>query len=85
MPSGTESTVKSIDFVEEHLEEAYAPMSVTLTLNDDINISRGDTLVKADEKQPGIELDITLDVCWFNERPAAVRNKYVIRQAFRRI
>ena len=44
--------MKSIDFVEEHLEEAYAPMSVTLTLNDDINISRGDTLVKADEKQP---------------------------------
>lgn len=81
LPSGTESTVKSIDFVEEHLEEAYAPMSVTLTLNDDINISRGDTLVKADEKQPGIEQDITLDVCWFNERPAAVRNKYVIRQA----
>ena len=44
--------MKSIDFVEEHLEEAYAPMSVTLTLNDDIDISRGDTLVKADEKQP---------------------------------
>lgn len=81
LPSGTESTVKSIDFVKEHLEEAYAPMSVTLTLNDDIDISRGDTLVKADEKQPGIEQDITLDVCWFNERPAAVRNKYVIRQA----
>ncbi len=56
-------------------------MSVTLTLNDDIDISRGDTLVKADEKQPSIEQDITLDVCWFNERPAAVRNKYVIRQA----
>ena len=73
--------MKSIDFVEEHLEEAYAPMSVTLTLNDDINISRGDTLVKADEKQPSIEQDITLDVCWFNERPAAVRNKHVIRQA----
>lgn len=73
--------MNSIDFVEEHLEEAYAPMSVTLTLNDDIDISRGDTLVKADEKQPGIEQDITLDVCWFNERPAAVRNKYVIRQA----
>ncbi len=52
LPSGTESTVKSIDFVEEHLEEAYAPMSVTLTLNDDIDISRGDTIVKADEKQP---------------------------------
>ena len=81
LPSGTESTVKSIDFVEEHLEEAYAPMSVTLTLNDDIDISRGDTLVKADEKQPSIEQDITLDVCWFNERPAAVRNKYAIRQA----
>ena len=38
-------------------------MSITLTLNDDIDISRGDTIVKADEKQPSIEQDITLDVC----------------------
>ena len=75
LPSGTESTVKSIDFVEEHLEEAYAPMSVTLTLNDDIDISRGDTLVKADEKQPSIEQDITLDVCWFNERPGLMTHR----------
>ena len=57
LPSGTESTVKSIDFVEEHLEEAYAPMSITLTLNDDIDISRGDTLVKIDKSARIFTLD----------------------------
>ena len=49
--------MKSIDFVEEHLEEAYAPMSITLTLNDDIDISRGDTLVKIDKSARIFTLD----------------------------
>ena len=38
-------------------------------------------LVKTEERQPQVEQDITLDVCWFNETPAQVRNKYIIRQA----
>lgn len=80
LPSGQESTVKSIDFIDQHLEEAFSPESVTILLEDDIDISRGDTLVKASEKQPKIERDITMNVCWFNERPAQVGNKYIIRQ-----
>lgn len=81
LPSGLESTVKSIDFAGESLDEAYAPESVTIRLNDEIDISRGDTLVKADEKQPHVELDVTLDVCWLNQTPAQIRKKYIIRQA----
>ena len=81
LPSGLESTVKSIDFAGESLDEAYAPESVTIRLNDDIDISRGDTLVKADEKQPQVEQDVTLDVCWLNQTPAQIRKKYIIRQA----
>ncbi|WP_206081675.1 sulfate adenylyltransferase subunit CysN [Hallella mizrahii] len=81
LPSGLESTVKSIDFAGESLDEAYAPESVTIRLNDEIDISRGDTLVKADEKQPHVEQDVTLDVCWLNQTPAQIRKKYIIRQA----
>lgn len=81
LPSGLESTVKSIDFAGDSLDEAYAPESVTIRLNDEIDISRGDTLVKADEKQPQVEQDVTLDVCWLNQTPAQIRKKYIIRQA----
>ena len=55
LPSGLESTVKSIDFAGESLDEAFAPESVTIRLDDEIDISRGDTLVRADEKQPHVE------------------------------
>ena len=81
LPSGLESTLKSIDFAGESLDEAYAPESVTIRLNDEIDISRGDTLVRADEKQPHVEQDVTLDVCWLNQTPAQIRKKYIIRQA----
>ncbi len=81
LPSGLESTVKSIDFAGESLDEAYAPEGVTIRLNDEIDISRGDTLVKADEKQPHVEQDVTLDVCWLNQTSAQIRKKYIIRQA----
>lgn len=81
LPSGLESTVKSIDFAGDSLDEAYAPESVTIRLNDEIDISRGDTIVKADEKQPHVEQDVTLDVCWLNQTPAQIRKKYIIRQA----
>ncbi len=81
LPSGLESTVKSIDFAGDSLDEAYAPESVTIRLNDEIDISRGDTLVKADEKQPQVEQDVTMDVCWLNQTPAQIRKKYIIRQA----
>ena len=51
--------MKSIDFAGESLDEAFAPESVTIRLDDEIDISRGDTLVRADEKQPHVEQDVT--------------------------
>lgn len=80
LPSGQESTVSSISIVDQELQQAAPPESVTIRVSDDIDISRGDTLVKADEVQPHIDQDITLNVCWFNERPLQPRNKYVLRQ-----
>ncbi len=81
LPSGLTSTVTHVTQAKEELAEATAPLSITLQLADDIDISRGDMLVKTDERPPQITQDITLDVCWFHERPAQVRRKYIIRQA----
>lgn len=81
LPSGLESVVTHITQAEKELSKAFPPESVTLQLADDIDISRGDLLVKADEPQPHQEQDITLDVCWFNEQPLRPRGKYLVRQA----
>ena len=80
LPSGIESEVTHLWQAKTEIDEAYAPESVTIELKDDIDISRGDTIVKADDLLPRQGQDITLDVCWFNERPLAVRNKYIVRQ-----
>jgi len=82
LPSGFNSTVKSVDVFEGTIEDAYAPMSVTLTLNDEIDISRGDMIVK-DNNQPESTQDIDLMVCWFNSRPLQLNGKYAIRHTTR--
>ncbi len=78
LPSGFTSKVKTIDFFEDTLEEAFAPQSVTITLEDEIDISRGDMLVKTDNK-PNTTQDVEMMVCWFNERKLIPRGKYIIR------
>lgn len=82
LPSGFNSTVKSVDVFEGTIEDTYAPMSVTLTLNDEIDISRGDMIVK-DNNQPESTQDIDLMVCWFNPRPLQLNGKYAIRHTTR--
>ncbi|HPF12205.1 MAG TPA: GTP-binding protein [Flavobacteriaceae bacterium] len=77
MPSGFTSVIKSIDTYEGPLQEAYAPMSVSITLEDDIDISRGDMIVKTNNKpEPVQEFDAML--CWLNNTPARPRAKYTI-------
>jgi sulfate adenylyltransferase subunit 1 len=78
LPSGFTSKIKSIDFSEKSLEEAFAPMSVTMTLEDEIDISSGDMIVR-ENNQPEIGQDIELMVCWMNEKSMQVRGKYAIR------
>lgn len=81
LPSGQTSTVKALWHTQQSLDTAAIGESITIELNDDIDISRGDILVRADQQQPKISGDITMSICWFNERPLVARNKYVIRQA----
>ncbi len=78
LPSGFTSKVKTIDFFDTTLEEGFAPQSLTITLEDEIDISRGDMLVKSDDL-PSTTQDLDMMVCWFNERKMVPRGKYVIR------
>ncbi len=78
LPSGQTSTIKSIDFYGDSLEEAYPPMSVTFTLEDDIDISRGDMIVGENET-PNVSQDVELMVCWLSEKPLALNGKYALR------
>ncbi len=78
LPSGFESKIKSIDTLNEKLEIAYAPQSVSITIEDDIDISRGDMIVKSNNL-PNQSQDITAMISWFNERPLQLRGKYAIK------
>ncbi|HLO59964.1 MAG TPA: sulfate adenylyltransferase subunit CysN [Bacteroidales bacterium] len=82
LPSGFKSVIKSIDFMKEQLTEAFPPQSVTITLEDDIDISRGDMIVKEDNL-PQEGQDITAMICWLNERPMRPGAKYWIRHTTR--
>jgi sulfate adenylyltransferase subunit 1 len=75
LPSGFTSTIKSIDTYDGPLEEAFAPMSVTIRLNDELDISRGDMIVR-ENNIPKMAQDIDVMVCWLNEKPLQLRGKY---------
>ena len=78
LPSGLKSTIKSIDVFNGHLEEAFAPQSLTLTLEDDIDISRGDLIIK-DNGLPKSGQDIEMMICWFHEKPMMLGGKYAMK------
>jgi len=77
MPSGFTSKIKSIDTMEGELEEVFAPMSVSITLTDDIDISRGDMLVKKNN-QPHALQEFDAMLCWLHNDAAKPRAKYTI-------
>ncbi len=78
LPSGFTSKIKTIEFGDEQLKEAFAPMSVTITLEDEIDISRGDVLAKP-TSQPQGEQDIDLMLCWMNQRAININTKFYVR------
>jgi len=78
LPSGLTSKIKSIDTYDGALSEGFPPMSVTLTLEDDIDISRGDMIVRS-QNMTEVSQDIDMMICWFNERPLQPNGKYIIR------
>jgi sulfate adenylyltransferase subunit 1 len=80
MPSRQRSTVAAINQCDKELDEAFTPDSITVQLTDDIDVSRGDIIVGEGET-PSVSQDIRTMVCWFNENPLHVNNKYIIMHA----
>jgi sulfate adenylyltransferase subunit 1 len=82
LPSGFTSRVKSIHAADGNLDEAFAPQSVTLTLTDEIDISRGDMIVKKNNP-PKSSQDLEAMICWFSSRPMTSRAKLILRHTSR--
>jgi sulfate adenylyltransferase subunit 1 len=79
LPSGFSSTIKRIVGPSGDQEETFPPQSVTILLNDDIDISRGDMLVRENNK-PDVLQDLDLMICWFdNAKPLNLNGKYILR------
>lgn len=82
LPSGFTSKVKTVELDGQQLEEAFAPMSVTVLLEDDIDISRGDMLVR-DNNLPRQSQDIEAMVCWMGDKPLQLNGKYALKHTTR--
>ena len=84
LPSGFTSRIAGIDMYEESLSEAFPPMSVSIRLEDEIDISRGDMICRPNNL-PTVTQDIDAMVCWFNERPLQEGNIYSIKHTSRSV
>ena len=83
LPSGLESTIASIDTADGPVAEAFPPMAVTITLTDEIDISRGDMLCRPNN-MPTVSQDIDAQVCWMDESATLVPGrKYAIKHTTR--
>lgn len=82
LPSGYTSRIKSIETIDGKLMEAFAPMSVTMLLEDEIDISRGDMLVKPGN-QPIVGQDMEVMICWLNEKKLQLGGKYALKHTTR--
>ena len=78
LPAGIKTTVKQIWTYDGLVAEAFAPQSVTLCLQHDIDVSRGDTIVDL-ENLPGMGSELRAHVCWMNQRPLQRGKKYFLK------
>jgi sulfate adenylyltransferase subunit 1 len=79
LPAGIETTISAIEVHQQQVEEAFAPQPVVLHLAHDIDISRGDSIVRLDDVAPAVSQDLELDLCWMSERPLHVGDRYLLR------
>jgi sulfate adenylyltransferase subunit 1 len=78
LPSGLRTAIKSIEINGKKVEEAFAPQSVILLLEDDIDISRGDVIVK-ENSAPRVEQELEAFICWMDNKPLVPGNKYLLQ------
>jgi len=79
LPSGFNSTIKTVELNGDKISEAFAPMSVTMTLEDEIDVSRGDMIVR-ENNVPIIGQDLDVLVTWMSSTPLQLRTKVIIKQ-----
>jgi sulfate adenylyltransferase large subunit len=82
LPSGLRTRIAAIDTYEGELEEALAPMSVTLRLEDELDVSRGELICHPSET-PTVSRELTADICWLSERPLRQGSRYAIKHTTR--
>jgi sulfate adenylyltransferase subunit 1 len=78
LPSGFVSTIKTIELGGQQIAEAFAPMSVTMTLQDEIDTSRGDMIVR-ENNVPEVGQDLEVLVTWMSSNPLQARTKVVVK------
>ncbi|CAM1335221.1 sulfate adenylyltransferase subunit 1 [Tenacibaculum aestuariivivum] len=78
LPSATKSKVKTIQFFDKEYSKVKRGSSITITLEDNINISRGDMLVKENE-EPTIAKELNATICWMDKTPLQASSKYIIK------
>jgi bifunctional enzyme CysN/CysC/sulfate adenylyltransferase subunit 1 len=78
LPSGMKSTIKEIWTLDGPLREAFCPQSVTLVLEHDLDVSRGDMVIGLDNR-PGMSTELCARVCWMNPRPLQVGKRYFLK------
>lgn len=78
LPSGFQSKIKSIHFYDKELDMAYSPQSVTISLEDDIDISRGDMIVRPNNT-PRSTQDVDVMLCWLSEKGMQLNGKYALK------
>ncbi|MBX3615658.1 sulfate adenylyltransferase subunit CysN [Nitrosomonas sp.] len=82
LPSGLTSRIKEILKFEDPVDEAFAPQSITLTIEDHLDISRGDLLVKTNDS-PRVSKEFNAMLCWLSEQPLDTARKYLVKQTTR--
>lgn len=84
LPSGLPTRIKAIDTADGPVSEAYSPMSVTIRLDDEVDVSRGDMICRVNN-QPTVTQDIDAMICWMDDAPMAVGHKYAIKHTTRTV
>lgn len=82
-PAGTPATVARVLTFEGDVEHATAGVAVTLVLAEDVDVSRGDVLVHADDADVAVSREFQADVCWLDSQPLNTARKYLIKQGTR--
>ena len=84
LPSGFESTIKNIQTMNGHVQEAFYPMSIVMTLNDDLDLSRGDMVVRINNR-PEISQNLDLMICWVSDIPLNPNGKYIVKHTTKEV